>query len=165
MSSVWVANASPLIILAKANYLQLLTDLAPEVLLPDAVVSELLAGPPADPARQAIEKGWGKRVSVGNMPRVVLEWGLGPGETEVIAVALEHPNSTALLDDAQGRTCARTFGISVIGTLGVVLRAQKMGRVASATKVIQDLRTSGLFLDDQIIRDALRQTVGEEWDP
>ncbi len=49
MNEIWVVNASPVITLAKAGYLDLLTVLASEVLLTDAVVSEILAGSATDP--------------------------------------------------------------------------------------------------------------------
>jgi hypothetical protein len=41
--NIWVVQASPVITLAKAGHLALPTELADKVLLPDAVVSELLA--------------------------------------------------------------------------------------------------------------------------
>jgi hypothetical protein len=55
----WVVKASPVITLAKAGHLVLLTVLATDVLLPEAVVAEVLDGPVTDPARQAVEGGWG----------------------------------------------------------------------------------------------------------
>ena len=80
MNEVWVANASPIIVLARCGYLDLLSKLSREVLIPQAVVDEIVAGPQADPARQLIENGWGARA----VPRLValelLEWGLGLGE-------------------------------------------------------------------------------------
>lgn len=164
MGKIWVVNASPVITLAKAGYLDLLTALASEVLLPDAVVSEILAGPATDPARQAVEVGWGKRVSIGNVPATLLEWSLGAGETAVLAVALERGDCTAVLDDAEGRMCARTLGIPVLGTLGVVLRAKKRGLVASAAQVMQALQAAGLYLDNKILSLVLQQT-GEKWNP
>ena len=45
MSEIWVANSSPVIVLAKVGHLTLLQQLADEVVLPDAVVAEILAGP------------------------------------------------------------------------------------------------------------------------
>ena len=54
MNDIWVVNASPLIALAKADRLHLLLDLCKELLVPQAVVAEILAGPPSDPARQAL---------------------------------------------------------------------------------------------------------------
>jgi hypothetical protein len=68
VADVWVVNASPIIILARAGHLGLITDLANQVLVPAAVVSEVLAGPEADPARLALERGWGQRVVVEEVP-------------------------------------------------------------------------------------------------
>lgn len=165
MPKIWVVNASPVITLAKAGHLALLTEQADELLLPDAVVLELLAGPPSDPARRVLEGGWGRRVSIANVPAAVLEWGLGPGEAEVIAVALEQGDRLAVLDDAQGRKCARSLGVPVVGTLGVVLRAKKLGRLTSAAQVLRDLQGAGLYLDQEMIRSVLKQVAGEEWQP
>ena len=54
MSDIWVVNASPVIALAKVGQLHLLHDLCKELLVPEAVVAEILAGPPSDPARRAV---------------------------------------------------------------------------------------------------------------
>jgi predicted nucleic acid-binding protein len=165
VGEVFVVNASPVITLAKAGHLALLTDMADAVLLPDTVVVEVLAGPESDPARRALEGGWGTRVPVGSMPAAVLEWGLGVGEAGVIAVVLEGGGRTAVLDDAQGRKCARALGLPLIGTLGVVLRAKRLGRIASASEVLRDLQQAGLHLDQRTVAIALRQVAGEDWRP
>jgi predicted nucleic acid-binding protein len=85
---IWAVNASPVITLAKAGHLGLITALASEVLVPEAVAFELLAAPATDPARQAMEAGWGQRIAGVEVPSAVLEWGLGDGESAVLAVAL-----------------------------------------------------------------------------
>jgi predicted nucleic acid-binding protein len=59
VAEVWVTNASPVIALAKAGYLELLKQLPNELLLPEAVVAEIIAGPEADPARRTIGDGLG----------------------------------------------------------------------------------------------------------
>jgi hypothetical protein len=53
MSERWVVNASPLIVLAKVGHAHLLAlaALAAEIVAPQAVVAEIEAGPPDDPAR------------------------------------------------------------------------------------------------------------------
>ena len=163
MPDVWVVNASPVITLAKAGHLALLTEMADKILLPEAVAAELLMASAADPARQAVMGGWGTRIAVTETPATVLEWGLGAGETAVLAVALTRGDCTAVLDDAAGRKCARTLGIPAIGTLGIILRAKHQGRIASAARVMQDLRAVGLYLDDAMITDILRHSAGETW--
>lgn len=162
MSDIWVANASPLIALATAGCLDLLERSCREVLVPLPVVEEVLAGPPSDPARQAIEAGWGHRVECSPAPLAIVEWGLGEGETAVLALAVER-KLTAVLDDAAARTCAKAIGIRLIGTLGVVLRAKNKGIIYSAADVLRTVRDAGLYLDNDSIRAALKG-VGEVWE-
>jgi predicted nucleic acid-binding protein len=94
VSESWVVNASPIIVLAKIGHLDLLINLSREILVPQAVVDEISAGPLGDPAWEAIESGWGTRAEPQS------EWGLGPGETFVLALALEQAPAIAVLDDA-----------------------------------------------------------------
>jgi len=131
-------------------------------LLPDEVAAELIAGNEDDRARLAVQCGWGKRVSASQCPAALLEWGLGAGETSVLAVALENAGATAVIDDAAARAAARTFAVPVIGTLGVLLRARVRGRIPSAAGAIRTVRDLGLYLNENIIRDALKR-IGEKW--
>lgn len=103
MSDLWVVNASPVIVLAKAGYLRLLEELPTDLLVPEAVASEILAGPETDAARLAIEGGWGKREKPDSIPADLLQWGLGAGETAVLALARPRLPCTAILDDAVAR--------------------------------------------------------------
>jgi predicted nucleic acid-binding protein len=130
--------------------------------LPEAVANEILAGPASDPARQALQAGWGQRVSVQDIPADLLEWGLGAGETAVLVLAQQRPSSEAILDDAVARACGKAFGISLIGTLGVILRAKKRGLIPEAAEVLKAVRAAGLHLDDRTIRLALAR-AGEVW--
>ncbi|MBN1910075.1 MAG: DUF3368 domain-containing protein [Pirellulales bacterium] len=156
-------NASPIITLAKIGRLSLLHDLCRELLVPEAVVAEILAGPSSDPARRSIEAGWGARAAAGNVASDLLEWGLGAGETAVLALAMERKQATAVLDDAAARLCARAFGLDVIGTVGVVLRAKKRALISSVADEITALRGAGLRLDDAMVR-AVLNSIGEAWE-
>lgn len=161
MSDAWVVNASPIIVLAKAGLERLLTDLAREVVVPEAVAAEVLAGPEADSARKLLESGWGRRAGPDNIPTALVEWGLGAGETAVIAVGLEMESCTVVLDDALGRSCARAFDLPLIGTLGIILRAKRRGLIPSAADALTALQAHGLHLDNETIRVAL-ESVGEQ---
>jgi predicted nucleic acid-binding protein len=165
LSETWIVNASPIISLAKAGYLNLLSSLSTHVIVPDAVASEVLAGSPSDPARKALESGWGDRASPREIPDKVLEWGLGAGESAVLALCLEESGYRAVLDDAAARNCARALELPILGTLAVVLRARHAGLIPSASHVMAALREAGLRLDDKTIRLALERGVGESWLP
>ena len=163
MPEVGVANASPVIVLAKVGCLDLLANLSDELLLPEVVVSEIIAGPPADPARRMLEAGWAGVMPSTTIPTELLEWSLGPGETAVLALAQQRAPATAVLDDAAARVCANVIGVPVIGTLGVVLRAKKRGLLESAAETMKALTRAGLRLDAEVIRSALEH-VGEVWE-
>lgn len=160
MSETWVVNASPVIALARISQLRLLEGLAGSLLLPEAVATEILAGPEDDPARAAVLSGWASRRSATQIRDSVTEWGLGAGESAVLALALEL-RATAVLDDAVARTAARALGVPLIGTLGVVIRARRRGLVPSASSIIADLRVAGLYLDDEVVRVTL-ESIGEK---
>lgn len=158
----WVVNASPVITLARAGHLDLLQHEAVQPRLPLAVRDEILAGADHDPARRAIQAGWGEVVRVDPVEAVV-EWGLGRGETAVLSSALAHRQWTAVLDDAEARRCARSLGITVVGTLGLVLRAARAKRIPAAAPVVRALRDAGLYLTDAVVARALAEVLGEPW--
>ncbi len=164
MRETWVVNASPLISLAKIGRLDLLRAAERDVLIPAAVAEEILAGPAGDLASVALTaRDLAEPVPTASRVEVV-EWGLGAGETAVLSLALDR-GATAVIDDREARAAARSLGVPLIGTLGVVIRARREGRIPSAASVIADLRRVGLRLDDSLLRQALQQFVGEDWEP
>lgn len=163
MAETWIADASAIITLSKAGHIRLLADLPDELIIPAAVSREVLAGPSEDSARKVLEAGLGRIVSVDTIPEVVFEWGLGEGETAVLALALQTPGAIAVLDDASARKCATALGVRRIGTLGLVVRARQQDLIPSAAAVIRDLRRVGFHLDTRTVRTVLAKTVGEDW--
>ena len=107
--------------------------------------------------------GWGTHIPVVEVPAAVLEWGLGAGETAVLG----SRSNTRRLYSGTGR-CRRsqarpTPGIPVKGTLGVVRWAKHQGQIASAARIMQDLRAAGLHLNDTRITNVLQRSAGETW--
>jgi predicted nucleic acid-binding protein len=149
--------------MAKAGYLHLFEQLAAHILIPESVAREILVAPSSDPAREALEGGWGERASPREIPPSILEWGLGSGESGVLALALERRGCWAVLDDAAARRCARAMEVPLIGTLGAVLQAKRLGLIDSAAQVLMALRAAGLRLDDNVVSVSLKQAVGEDW--
>ena len=163
MPEHWVVNASPLIVLAHVGREQLLFELADQVVVPRAVVAEILAGPADDPARRALDSSRFTIVDAPAPPAEIVAWDLGAGEAAVLSYALTEPGCTAILDDALARKCARSFAILVKGTLAIVLLAKQRALIPSAAEMLRALRVAGFRIDDRIVREALRSAVGEEW--
>jgi predicted nucleic acid-binding protein len=141
-----VINASPLILLFRAGYGDLLPRLFSRIIVPDAVWTEIAAGGVGDAAATALPScSWAQRKPVEPSPRV-LDWSLGPGETAVISHALKHPGLRAVLDDRDGRRCARTLGVQTLGTGGTLILAKRRGLIPSVADGLHRLRGAGLWI-------------------
>jgi predicted nucleic acid-binding protein len=160
VSEAWVVNASPLILLARVDRLELLQRLAPDILVPDAVIAEIRAGQHKDlTAAKALD--WTQTYRVQDFPPVasVERWDLGAGESQVIAHCIGR-SRWAVLDDLAARRCAAAHNVRTIGTLGVILRAKQLQQIERARPVVDALRVAGMFLDDKFMNDVLA-LVGE----
>ena len=161
MAEVAVTNASPLILLSRAGKLNLLRLAADRILVPEPLAQEILARGDSDAGAAAIaENDWLEVTAIEDVPDVVQMWGLGPGESAVIALAKERPGAEAVIDDLAGRKCAASLDIRVRGTLGIVLIAKRRNVIQNARAVLEDLLNAGMYLSRAVPDEALRR-VGE----
>jgi predicted nucleic acid-binding protein len=156
-----IVNTSPLVFLVRAGLLEMLRAGDHEVVVPEPVIVEIRGHGEDDPTVKAIrEVDWLTVVPGPVVPKEIRAWDLGPGESAVLALALDEPGSRVVIDDRDARRCARSLGIPVIGTLGLVLLAKEAGRIAAARPVVERLRESGMYLSDPVVNEALAH-VGE----
>lgn len=128
-----VSNAGPLIHLAKANALHILQALFHTILIPDEVKTETVdkgkdkGHPDALQIEKAIQQGWIKTIQVQlnrDFKKAAKTAGLRNAEAVVIQYAYQN-RLIALLDDEPARVFARTLGVTVRGTLGILIQATK----------------------------------------
>ena len=86
---------------------------------------------------------------------------LDPGEAAVIQLALDKDVQTVCIDEAAGRRVARLSGLSVAGSVGVLLRARREGYAFSMQDAIQRMRQRGVWLSERVVAFALGQTNEE----
>jgi predicted nucleic acid-binding protein len=159
--SLWVVNASPVILLTKIGLVDLLNRLGSPVVIPEAAVLEIQKAGPSDPAVQALAHApWLAKVDPGPIPPSLASFNLGSGESAVLAHALANAGSGAILDDQAARNCATALGIPHQGTLALILFAKQHGFIPAARPFVEVLRQQGMYLSDQIMNQALAQ-VGE----
>ena len=85
-----------------------------------------------------------------------LQAGLGAGEAEAIALALEIPDlETVILDDGRARRRGTALGLPVTGTAGVLIAAKQRGVIPSLRGALDAVRGAGLYLSDAAYADAL----------
>jgi len=169
----WIINASPLIGLVKINRLALLSRPERRLFLPEGVAREpegvareVAAGPPDDPACQALQDldKW----DIQRLPATLRDARLSPfsldaGEAAVLSAALARPGSRAILDDGPGRRAAMALGVSVTGTLGVLILAHDQGRIDALAPELRGLQDAGLYLPSEDFLRGLLAQKGEAW--
>lgn len=118
-----VSNASPLIVFHQIESLELVRAILGEVLIPPAVADEVAPSLGDLPS-------W---VRVSELPTIQgsFPWwsSLDRGEVEAIALAMEVSAGQILLDDRPARHMAKRLGLSVVGSLGLLLDAQRLGLI------------------------------------
>jgi hypothetical protein len=70
---------------------------------------------------------------------------LDDGEAEAIALAEEVGADVVLVDERDGRRAAATLGLSVLGSVGILLRCKQVGVLSSLRPALDRLRTEGRF--------------------
>lgn len=161
MSRVAVSDASPLILLSRAGYLEFLELLNPPVQVPAAVAREIRQKGESDVTVQTLKRD--SRLVIVNAPPLPPEISrrdLGAGESAVLAVAQAHPGVLALLDDLAARRCAQALEIPVLGTAGLVLGAKRRGLISEARVIFERLQAHGMYLSPRTLERLLGR-VGE----
>jgi predicted nucleic acid-binding protein len=154
-----VSNSSPIIHLAKIGRLELLREFYGELFVPHAVIEECISeGHDRSEVSLIRRADWIHlcRVSDRNLVKL-LKHDIDKGESEAIALALETNASILLLDDAEAREKARLYRIPVTGTIGILLKAKKMGKVQSLKDEIRNLTETGFWLNDNILKMLLKE--------
>lgn len=145
-----VVNAGPLIHLASIGRFPLLQALFGCVNVPDAVFAEVVtqgsgqAG--AAEVAAALKLGWMCRRAVANRLAVSLLLDeLHEGEAEAIVLARER-ECAVLLDDAAARAAGSRVGLTVSGTIGVLILARRQALIGALEPELDKLLASGFRL-------------------
>lgn len=153
-----VVNAGPLIALARAEVLHVVAHLPLEFVCPEEVAAELDAGiqagyPVARPA-------WLRTLALSAPLNPVALSTVDSGEAAVIQLALEQGIPRVCMDDLKGRRVAQAAGLSVIGSLGLLVRAKRAGILPALRPVVEKAMREGVWYDAKLVARVL-QGVGE----
>lgn len=160
-SNIIVINTAPLIsIIAAIGDLRILPSLYTQVLVPFEVCQEILAGGASGFAVSEFEDAdWLQKLQIPltNISPFLLN-SLDLGEASVIQLALNENIQTVCIDEAAGRRVARLSGLSVTGTIGILVRAHREGYPIDIKQAIDRMIARGIRLSETIINFALQQT-------
>jgi predicted nucleic acid-binding protein len=86
----------------------------------------------------------------------LLELQIDKGESSAIALALETPNSTIILDDNKARKIANQLGLTYTGTIGVIVKAKLQGIIPSIKPIIEKIKQTDFRIAVEIEIEALK---------
>ncbi len=150
-----VANAGPLIALAKVQALPLLHAVFAQTMVTETVLGECLSLPDRPDGAEISAAVAGGSLVVIPDSAAGSAWGLDPGEASAIAAALAR-GASILMDDRAGRRVANELGVPVIGVLSVLILAKRRGELPAVRPLVDRLIASGYYLADAVIEDAFR---------
>ncbi|MGB5969995.1 MAG: DUF3368 domain-containing protein [Spirulinaceae cyanobacterium] len=160
-TEIIVINTSPLIaIVAALGNLRVLQSLYTEVLVPYEVCQEILVGGSRDFAiTEFTAATWLQKQSTSlNISPLLLNV-LDTGEAAVIQLGMNENIQTVCIDEVVGRRVARLSGLSVTGSIGVLLRAKREGYPISVQQAISRMLNQGIRLSQTVIDFALEQAI------
>jgi uncharacterized protein len=154
---VVVADTSPLNYLIQIHCDDVLPALYERLLVPAAVVEELL-----HPRTTAAVRTWLARTPSWLVVEQVDEpvdpqlARLDPGERQAIQLAKRARADLLLMDERLGVRIARAHGLAVTGTLGTLLQAARRGLV-DIDRVLAALKATDFRCSDRVIEEVRRQ--------
>lgn len=139
-----VPDAGPLIYLAGAGHIDLLRQLYTDVVVPQIVYDEVtVAGAGLTGAAEVAAATWLRVVD--HEADATLLARLDPGEAAAIPLA-EELGALLLVDDGEARAVAAERGITVVGSLGVLVAAKRAGHLTTVGTVLDRMVTLGMFV-------------------
>jgi uncharacterized protein len=152
-----VSDASPLINLARVDQFDLLFAFYGRIVVPQAVYDEVVVrGRGRDGSREVQGASWIEVLPHHDeLAMRTLATELGQGEAAAIVLAQELQATLLLMDEIRGRRIAASLGLSVRGTLGILARARREGRIPRLRPALDLLRARGTWIDQELYENVL----------
>lgn len=157
MSRMLISNTGPIIALAGISHLYLLRELYKRIIVPQAVDKEIRScGQSCIGLQDYLAAGWIEVQAHGHIDPLLLT-ALDLGEASVLVLSEQEKSALLLIDERKARKIARVvYGREVIGTARVLIEAKQSGFIPNIRKPINNMRTNGYWIHDNIVEYALK---------
>lgn len=151
-----ISDTTPIITLSKIKRLDLLQKLFCNILIPKAVYHELVSNTEFQDEANAINNAqYIKVVDVRDEKSVQLlrrATGLDLGESEAIIYTDDYKAELLLIDEVKGRKVAKQMGLSVMGTIGILMSAYKDNLISAdeIREYINVMKEAGRHISDKL---------------
>lgn len=151
-----ISDTTPIISLIKIDKLFLLQKLFGKVIIPQAVYDELVSNPKY--TYEAITVYNSSYISIvkiedrQSVDKLRYSSGLDIGESEAITYSNLVNADLLLMDELKGRKVAKQLGLSITGTIGILIQSFDEGFLdkEEIIKSIKTLKNSGRYISDSL---------------
>jgi predicted nucleic acid-binding protein len=149
MQKIIIADTSCLILLHKIGHLSFLKDIFITVHITSVVALEfgnqlpewiIISNP------------------INNDLLTILNATVDLGEASSIALAFEQKNALVILDDLKARKLAANLNLFYTGTLGLLIIAKKMGKLASVKAIIDKIKITNFHITSELENQILKKS-------
>ncbi len=150
---VVVSDTTTISNLIQIEELHLLKLLFEEILVPEAVYQELSI---LSDIKQAFDKeirsGWIKVNDSFHNSDLFNELSktLHNGEAEAIVLAVQLDADYLIIDEKDGRKLALSLEVTIIGTIGILIKAKQKGLIESIQTKMDELRDVGFWISNSL---------------
>ena len=146
MQKIIVSDTSCIILLKKIHQINLLKQLFGKIIITSEVEEEFSGVLPGFfEIQNATDPNYVK----------ILSTFLDKGEASVIALALEQEDCLLIIDEYKGRKEAKSLGIKITGTLGVLLLAKEKGLIKELKPLLDQIKHTNFRINESLIRKVL----------
>ena len=148
MRKTIIADTSCFIILTKIGELELLHDVYGLIITTIEIATEY---------GETLPEWVGIVLVKDKFKQQLLEMQIDIGESSAIALALETPGSTIILDDYKARKIADKLGLIFTGTIGVIIKAKLNGIIPSIKPLLEKIKQTDFRLSAELELQALKE--------
>ena len=155
-----ICNTTPFIALSSIGKIELLSMIYPTIIVPEAVIEEINAGGKIYVPDLTSFK-WVEIIpNIEDYMNIQLLFQLGYGEQQLILNALNINADLVLIDDLTARNISEFIGLTVKGTLSVLVNAKRLGLIESFRNDAMKMKDSGIRYSQKLI-DRISKQLGE----
>ena len=82
--------------------------------------------------------------------QAIIEATVDKGEASAIALAIELDDCLLIIDDLKGRKFASQLGLTIIGTIGVIVDAKLAGIIPSVKPILSKIKSTNFRFTEQL---------------
>ena len=155
-----IINSTPIISICHLNRFDILKKLYGDIYLPEAVYSELSAKPDSICKQildDSIDEGWVHVRRINNaLAKSLYKAQLHDGEVEVMILAKEINADLVVIDDLNARKHANYLHLKVTGTLGLLIKAKRLGYIDSLRNAFEVLLRHHIYISEKLFHQCLK---------